>query len=376
MKYYFALSAVFLFLMSSCVASRKYEALEADQSRLRSELRDTSSALRNNRVLLSNESRRAAELEEQRQKLKRSLDELQANYDQTLRLKRDIEESYNRLLELNKQMTNKANADAQALTEQQTQLRLELERRERQATEMDAQLKVRQKQMDDLQREFEAREKRIAALQGDKTGLEKDLAEREKRMQELERTLADREGKVKTLEANLSDREKRVKELESLLAAQKQKVTELRDRIRQALRGFEGNNDISVEEKDGKVYVSLSQKLLFATGSKTIDRKGKEALAKLSEILVKNTDMAITVEGHTDSDGDDLPNWDLSVGRATAIIAELLKSGVDPKHVTAAGRGEHAPKMPNTSPENKAINRRSEIILSPDLGELYKILED
>jgi chemotaxis protein MotB len=313
-----------LLALGSCVSSKKYKELEAQHNKLNARLRDSTNTLRNVRGLFANEQRVGRDLEKEKAKLQQEIEAL----------------------------------------------------RKRHAAEMDEQLRQRNQLQEDLRLEISDCEKRLNALQGDKVGLEKNLADREKKMRELERALVERESQLKKLEADLREREQRVQELENLLAAQKQKLTELRDRIRQALRGFEGSDDITVEEKDGKVYVSLSQKLLFATGSKTIDRKGREALAKLSEILVKNTDMAITVEGHTDSDGEDMLNWDLSVGRATAIVAELVKSGVDPKRITAAGRGKHAPKVPNTTPENKAINRRSEIILSPDLNELYKILED
>ena len=313
-----------LLALGSCVSSKKYKELEAQHNKLNARLRDSTNALRNVRGLFANEQRVGRDLEKEKAKLQQEIEAL----------------------------------------------------RKRHAAEMDEQLRQRNQLQEDLRMEISDCEKRLNALQGDKVGLEKNLADREKKMRELERALVERESLLKKLEADLREREQRVQELENLLAAQKQKLTELRDRIRQALRGFEGSDDITVEEKDGKVYVSLSQKLLFATGSKTIDRKGREALAKLSEILVKNTDMAITVEGHTDSDGEDMLNWDLSVGRATAIVAELVKSGVDPKRITAAGRGKHAPKVPNTTPENKAINRRSEIILSPDLNELYQILED
>jgi chemotaxis protein MotB len=321
-----ALFPVFFLLLalSACVSSKKYKELEAQNNKANARLRDSTNALRNIRALYGNEQRTNGDLAKEKAKLQQEIEAL----------------------------------------------------RKRHAAEMDEQLKLRKKLEEDSRLEISNCEERLNALQGDKVGLEKSLAEREKKVRELEKALSEREALLKKLEADLREREQRVKELEDLLSAQKQKLTELRDRIRQALRGFEGSNDITVEEKDGKVYVSLSQKLLFATGSKVIDRKGKEALAKLSEVLVKNSDLAITVEGHTDSDGEDQLNWDLSVGRATAIVAELLKNGVDPTRITAAGRGKHAPKVPNNSPENKAINRRSEIILSPDLNELFKLLED
>ena len=122
------------------------------------------------------------------------------------------------------------------------------------------------------------------------------------------------------------------------------------------------------------MYVSLSQDLLFAPGSSTIDQKGLDALKKLAEVLVKNKDISILVEGHTDSDGEANMNWKLSTDRSLSIVYALISNQVQPNRITAAGRGEHVPVASNDTSTGKAKNRRTDIILSPDLDEIFKLI--
>ena len=150
--------------------------------------------------------------------------------------------------------------------------------------------------------------------------------------------------------------------------------------ISNALLNFR-ENDISVTVKNGKVYVSLAEQLLFGSGSVQIDQKGVTALQQLAKAIRDEKDINIMVEGHTDN----VPisrksaymndNWDLSVMRATSITRILTKAGVSPEQITASGRGEFSPLAANTSSENKQKNRRSEIIITPNLDELFKVLE-
>jgi chemotaxis protein MotB len=144
------------------------------------------------------------------------------------------------------------------------------------------------------------------------------------------------------------------------------------------LVGFK-SDELSVELKNGKVYVSLAEKLLFKSGSAMVDPKGKEALGKLAAVQEKNPDIDVMIEGHTDNvpliPGKFDDNWDLSVSRATSIVRILTEdNNVEPKRVTAAGRSEFVPLVSNDTPEGKARNRRTEIILSPKLDELFQIL--
>jgi len=162
--------------------------------------------------------------------------------------------------------------------------------------------------------------------------------------------------------------------LSAQLDMQRQSLQSLKNGLNNALRGFSAS-DLTVVERNGKIYVSMSQNLLFASGSKIIDKRGKDALAKLSEVLVTTPDIDILVEGHTDTDGTADFNWDLSVARGTAVVKELTSHGVDPKRLTAAGRSFFIPVASNDTEDGKAKNRRTEIILSPKLDQLYKLLE-
>jgi chemotaxis protein MotB len=189
--------------------------------------------------------------------------------------------------------------------------------------------------------------------------------------------------KAKTDELNrkeqlLAEREKALKELQQKIARQDSITKRLNDVIRNAMLGF-NPDELSVEIINGKVYVSMSDKLLFKSGSAAIENKGKDALKVLSEVLEKNPDIDILVEGHTDN----IPiktavfrdNWDLSVVRATSIVKILTEDyKIQPTRVTASGRGEFFPKAVNDSPEGRAKNRRTEIILSPKLDEIMKLI--
>jgi chemotaxis protein MotB len=157
-------------------------------------------------------------------------------------------------------------------------------------------------------------------------------------------------------------------------------VNSLKRSVSEALTGFE-NQGLSVTQKNGKVYVSLDEKLLFPSGSTTVDPKGVAALKKLAGVLEKNPEISINIEGHT----DDVPvipgsnfrdNWDLSVLRATSIVRILLQgSSIDPKRLSVSGRGEFFPVDPSKTAEARQKNRRTEIILSPRLDELFKLIE-
>ncbi len=189
-----------------------------------------------------------------------------------------------------------------------------------------------------------------------------------------------KEDQVNLLSKDLKEREDRIRNLESILNKQDSATNYLKNKLLEALTGF-NSNELSVIQKDGKIYVSMSDKLLFKSGSYEIDTKGKEALAKVAGVLKKQNTFNIVVEGHTDNDafispiGSVKDNWDLSVMRATTITKILVdENKLDARKVIASGHGQYNPVVKNDSPENKARNRRTEIILSPDLNDLYKIL--
>ncbi|MDJ1467056.1 OmpA family protein [Xanthocytophaga flava] len=205
------------------------------------------------------------------------------------------------------------------------------------------------------------------------------LANRQKTNDQLRTELNRREKELQDKEATLAEREKLVQELQDAIRKKEEASKALLDRIKGALSGF-NSDELSITLKDGLVYVSLSDKLLFKSGKTDVDAKGKQALGQLATELNKNPDIQITIEGHTDN----VPiktavfndNWDLSVMRATSIVRLLTKEyDVDPRRLTPSGRSEYFPKAANTTPEGKSQNRRTEIILSPKLDELYRILE-
>jgi chemotaxis protein MotB len=210
--------------------------------------------------------------------------------------------------------------------------------------------------------------------------LNRDLGRQQQRLLAIEDDLEVERKKNEELAADLTKREARVAELERLIAEKDQAVQQLKKKVTDALLNF-NEGDLSVEVKNGKVYVSLAEKLLFGSGSTKVDAKGVTALKQLAGVLSGNSDLNIVVEGHTDN----VPisrksqymndNWDLSVMRATSIVKILVDNGVNPKIVTASGKSEFVPVAENDTAENKALNRRTEIILTPKLDELFQILE-
>lgn len=201
--------------------------------------------------------------------------------------------------------------------------------------------------------------------------LQQDLQEQQARLAVVEKDLNEKS-------LTLEDREARVAELEALLSKQEEVLNSLKDRVSAALLGFK-DKGLSIVEKDGRVYVSLEAKLLFASGSTVVSSEGTEALEQLAKAIQDDTDLSILVEGHTDTDkiiGNSLPfkdNWDLSVMRATSVVRILLTdSRLDPTRVTAAGRSEYLP----VDISDKAKNRRIEIILEPDLTELFQLINE
>ena len=209
-----------------------------------------------------------------------------------------------------------------------------------------------------------------------------DLQKKEQVMRDLEMNLDTKKAALEELTYELERRNARLTELEKMLDAQQKAVRELKAKVSEALYGFE-DNGLSVTMKNGQVYVSMDEKLLFKTGSYEIDANGRAALRKLGALLEKNPDISINIEGHT----DDVPyraaagqqlvdNWDLSVKRATTVVRVLTQdTKINPKRLVASGRSEYMPVDARKTPEARQKNRRTEIILTPDLTALYSILE-
>lgn len=213
----------------------------------------------------------------------------------------------------------------------------------------------------------------IKKLLGNLEALQKDVAAREQKLKDYEEALA-------SIQRDLIGREQRVGDLEKRLAARDSALNALKSKLNDALLGFT-NSGLSITIVNGRVYVSLSNQLLFSTGKTDIDKRGKEALLGLARVLNTSEDIAILVEGHTDNQavinlGAIKDNWDLSVMRATEVIRYLVNEGkVEPKRITASGRSEYYPIDPANTGDARAKNRRTEIILIPKLSELFEILE-
>ncbi len=211
---------------------------------------------------------------------------------------------------------------------------------------------------------------------------EADLQKKEGLMRDLEVSLDTKKAALEELTYELDRRNARLTELEKMLDAQQKAVRELKAKVSEALYGFE-DNGLSVTMKNGQVYVSMDEKLLFKTGSYEIDANGRTALRKLGALLEKNPDITINIEGHTDdvpyraAPGQQLiDNWDLSVKRATTVVRVLTQdTNINPKRLVASGRSEYMPVDARKTADARQKNRRTEIILTPDLSALYTILE-
>jgi chemotaxis protein MotB len=198
-----------------------------------------------------------------------------------------------------------------------------------------------------------------------------------------EKALAAEQDRLNKLKNELASNTKRLNELESMIAAKDASMKKLKETLSKALNAFEGKG-LTVEQKNGKVYVSMENKLLFQTGSWAVGSEGRKAVVEVGKVLAQNPDITVLIEGHTDNDkilgnigGGIENNWDLSTKRATAIVTILGENnGIRKQNLTAAGRGEYAPLMSNDTPDGKAKNRRIEIILTPKLDEISKMLNE
>jgi len=213
-----------------------------------------------------------------------------------------------------------------------------------------------------------------------RNGLQNDTALLRNSIRNYQNLVSTGRNENQKLNANLQDREKTIAELQRMIAEQKAKVKNLLGSVKDALLGF-SSEELTVREQDGKVYVAMSDKLLFESGKAIVNEQGREALGKLAEVLNKQTDIDVYIEGHTDN----VPiktavfqdNWDLSVIRATSVVRILTQTyGVNPLQIQPCGRGEFKPVDVNTTPEGKARNRRTEIIMAPRLDKLFKMLEE
>ena len=203
----------------------------------------------------------------------------------------------------------------------------------------------------------------------------------ESEVKQLLDQLSSMQNKLQSREDSLSAKEKEMASLTAMLARQDSMMKSLKKKVSDALTNFEGKG-LSVINKNGKVYVSMDNKLLFSSGSWEVGKNGLEALESIGDFLAQNKDIHVVVEGHTDNvpytgNGYIIDNWDLSVKRATAIVRALIgNKDIDPARITASGRAEFVPLDPADTKEAKAKNRRTEIILSPNMDELMKLISN
>ncbi len=313
-----ALLVLAVTLMTSCVSSKVHKELEGKYANLKRKYRKTNDKFTALKKANEADKKALAQLEAQYQKLKAERDNLEGKYNAAQANYNNIKDSYD-ALERNSSAAIAANS----------------------------------KKNRELLRQLE----------------------------EKERALAEERTRLDNLQRDLEARSQRINELESRIAAKDAKMQALKTAISKALRNFEGKG-LTVEERNGKVYISMENKLLFESGSWAVGAQGQKAVKQLGKVLAENPDIAVLIEGHTDDDpflgnAQLSGNWDLSTKRATAIVNILLQNKqIDPQNLTAAGRGEFAPVASNETNEGKSKNRRIEVILTPKLDEITKLLND
>ena len=305
---------------------------------------------------------------------------LQAKYDQTAKQYKLTLQERDELRESNATLTRTNNA----LTSDYNELSFAKQRCEGTVDSLSRRIEQMRQHYDTT---LENYTQEVAGKNRDLTRAQNLLSARTKDLNEKEREIAQKETELKEQQESFllqrSELIAKQKELEqqeaatrAQLEAKERELEAVRNSVTNALVGF-ADKGLKVETKDGKVYVSMENKLMFASASWTVSKEGTNAIKELAKVLEKDSTLNIMVEGHTDNDvyrGSTAvkDNWDLSVMRATAIVKLLLQHGknINPARIEACGHGEYAPKASNSTPEGKAANRRTEIILTPNLDKM------
>lgn len=293
----------------------------------------------------------------------------------------DLESNYAKLKKTHRALADK-NKDCEELTKQlETDLasvNSELEQLKSDKADLANEIANSQAKVDGLGKSYKQLEESSASELAKNTAKNRALLQQ---LEDKEKALAAENARLVGLQKELDARSKRVDELEGALAAKDANMKALKNSISKALTNFEGKG-LTVEQRDGKVYVSMENKLLFQSGSWKIGKEGKQAVNQLGEVLAENPEINVLIEGHTDNDaftgkGDISGNWDLSTKRATAIVNILQQNkNINAESLTAAGRSEFSPIATNDTPEGKGKNRRIEVILTPKLDEVSKLLSE
>jgi chemotaxis protein MotB len=248
----------------------------------------------------------------------------------------------------------------------------------RKVSDLNANIDQLKQQIADQQKNIESKTMSLKDQDQQIDKLTREIADLTRQKNDL---ISDASSKQSLLNKNgqeLLSQKKKLEQLQALMDQQKSAIEEIRKKMADALNGFK-SSELTVATKNGKVYVSLQENLLFPSGSAVVNPKGKEALSKLAEVLNVNPDITVDIEGHTDSipiRGKYQDNWDLSLARAASIVRILtVDYKVSPERVIASGHSQFEPVQSNSTAEGRAQNRRTDIILSPKLDELYKLLQ-
>jgi chemotaxis protein MotB len=270
--------------------------------------------------------------------------------------------------------TSKFNASQMALSSARydsAQLANKVKDLQSQLTQANQLAADRQHQIDSLSQQMDQAHTQINSLN-------QQVSDLKSKVDQLTTDAANRQALLSKSKQELINQQARLKDLQDLMDRQKKAISEIKKKMSDALEGFK-SSELSVSIKNGKVYVSLQENLLFPSGSAVVNPKGKLALGKLAEVLNQNPDITVDIEGHTDSipiHGKYQDNWDLSLARSASIVRILTTDyKVDPMRVIASGHSQYDPVQPNSSPEGRALNRRTDIILSPKLDQLYQLLQ-
>ncbi|MCE3227668.1 MAG: hypothetical protein K0S32_2219 [Bacteroidetes bacterium] len=329
-NYYLSLALVCAVILTSCYPARKYDELNDKYKACDTELAALKKSAQENEVKLAELKEQMTKNEKENIGLKRDTTIIGSNY-------RNLTSKYDKLDQLNQSL------------------------------------------MDRLNKLLAGSASDNAKLSGDLQLTKEALLKKEDELKALEAKLLKQKAELDELAAQLKSREARVAELEDILRKKDQAAADLKKKLSDALLNFEGKG-LTVTQKNGKVYVSMDESLLFASGKTNVEARGVEALKNVAKVLESSTDINVMVEGHTDDvpmkgAGEIKDNWDLSVIRATSVTKILLSNAkIDSHRITAAGRGEFFPLDPAKTPEARKKNRRTEIILTPKLDELLKVL--
>ncbi len=358
MKKQFFLLAMGTLLFSSCVTLGKYEALESKNTQLRRDYNAVQGELND----LREEN---AELQRQNQSLGAEIVDLTDNVNKQTETNKALQQEMNNMKLGYDTIIENYN---QRITGQNQDL-----------TRTNNMLAARTKELNDKENSFKAKEEAFRTKEAEFLNKEADFKVKEADFKNKEADFKAKEAELKSQQAVLEKKEAAARKA---LEAKEKELENLRTSLNNALVGF-ADKGLNVETRDGKVYVSMESKLLFPSASWTVSKEGVDAIKTLAKVLEKSTDLNILVEGHTDNaayKGSSAvkDNWDLSVMRATAIVKLLLQYGpaIDPSRIEACGHGEFAPKVPNDSPANKALNRRTEIILTPKMSDILNLIDN